>query len=701
MLLKELREDTLLRYFDLEKPTFIFTDAHKTGLGATLAQGDSIANAQPVAFASRTTNHAETRYPQLDLEAMSIDFGMRRFRNYILGSPTPVTVVTDHKPLLPVFNGSRPGSIRTERIKMRHQDVRYQVVYQKGSQNRTDYISRHAKPLTKLPLNEQTEATDLNNLLYTLHTTPIIDRITLAKISSETAKDETLSNLRTIVEKGQTFIPKSANESLSRFQPILPQITVTGNGILLKDERMILPKSLHLEAIKLAHQGSHTGQSGIQRRLRYHFFFHDMNKFVEQFVTTCPDCQIFTDKKTSEPIQPHTVPSKCWSDVSVDLFGPMPSSKHVVVVQDMASRFPAAKIVTSTKADKVIPAIADIYDAYGNPDTQLADNGPPFNSNAMKDFATKRGIELRNTPPLHPASNPVETFMKPLGKAMKIATHNKSSAKTALTQLLNNYRSTPHPATSIPPASMLFRDPPNTAFPRVGVDTKSIERAQNTDKLKKVQRQQHINSSKYKSKTTINEGEWVLIRNFNKSSKFDPIFQQEPCKVISVENPWVKLERNGTIYRRHLDDIKPCVHMQKQLHVAPKQNKAITEADVIQMWQRKLQLCLPDEENYVAQKFTSNRQPQPIPYNPQPNQQRYQHHEVHQKEQRGQKKLRRSERQQHKQQQRQEHQQQQRQKQLQQRRPEIETAANGATNNCTTVSDNVQMQQRNLENQPT
>ena len=198
---------------------------------------------------------------------------------------------------------------------MRHQDVRYQVVYQRGSQNRTDYISRHAKPLNKLPLSEQTEATDLNNLLYTLHTTPIVDRITLARIASETAKDETLISLRNIVEKGQTFIPKSASESLLKFQPILSQITVTGNGILLKDERMILPKSLHLEAIKLAHQGSHTGQSGIQRRLRYHFFFHDMNKAVEHFVTTCPDCLIFSDKKTSEPIRPHTVPKKCWSDV--------------------------------------------------------------------------------------------------------------------------------------------------------------------------------------------------------------------------------------------------------------------------------------------------------------------------------------------------------------------------------------------------
>ena len=74
----------------------------------------------------------------------------------------------------------------------------------------------------------------------------------------------------------------------------------------------------------------------------------------------------------------------------------------------MASRFPAAKIVTSTKAEKVIPAIAEIYDAYGNPESQLSDNGPPFKSKAMEEFAGKRDIKLKNIPPLHPSANPVE-----------------------------------------------------------------------------------------------------------------------------------------------------------------------------------------------------------------------------------------------------------------------------------------------------
>ena len=64
----------------------------------------------------------------------------------------------------------------------------------------------------------------------------------------------------------------------------------------------------------------------------------------------------------------------------------MPSSNHIVVVQDLASQYPAAKIVSSTKASKVLPTHVDINDAYGNPETQLSDNGQPFNSAAMDQF---------------------------------------------------------------------------------------------------------------------------------------------------------------------------------------------------------------------------------------------------------------------------------------------------------------------------
>jgi hypothetical protein len=94
-----------------------------TGLGAVLAQGNSVRKAKPVAFASRTTSQAEAIYPQLDLEAMSLDFGLRRFRNYLVGGPQTIYVVMHHKPLCSIFNKNQKGSIRTDRIKLRHQDV--------------------------------------------------------------------------------------------------------------------------------------------------------------------------------------------------------------------------------------------------------------------------------------------------------------------------------------------------------------------------------------------------------------------------------------------------------------------------------------------------------------------------------------------------------------------------------------------------
>ena len=149
-LLKSFKADALLQYFDINKKTFVITDGHRTGLGAMLAQGDTLSEARPVALASRTTSEAEKRYPQIDLEAMSVDFALRRFRKYLVGSPTDIIVVTDHKPLLPILDGRRSGSIRTESIKFNHQDIPYKLVYQKGRVNQSDYLSRKAKNLNLL-----------------------------------------------------------------------------------------------------------------------------------------------------------------------------------------------------------------------------------------------------------------------------------------------------------------------------------------------------------------------------------------------------------------------------------------------------------------------------------------------------------------------------------------------------------------------
>ena len=318
----------------------------------------------------------------------------------------------------------------------------------------------------------------------------------IGAIAQATSEDQTLQKIAALIKKGQTWIPKTETAEVQRFRPILPQLTVTGNGIILKDERIILPTKLQEKAIQIAHKGAHPGQEGLKRRLRYHFFFHGMDKKVEEFVKSCSDCNVFVDKKTKEPIKPHRVPEKCWETVAVDLFGPMSSSKHVVVVQDLASRYPAAKLVTSTKADKVIPALTEIYETYGNPDVQISDNGPPFN-----------------------------------------------------------------PATNLPPAAMIFRHGQRLDFPRRHATDEEMSRAREAEQKKKMENESKVNGSKYRKKSHFIIGDNVLIRNYNKSRKFDTLFLQEAFKIIDMNREGnivtVQQEGSGLTLCRHPDDLKP------------------------------------------------------------------------------------------------------------------------------------------------
>jgi hypothetical protein len=84
---EEFSKDILLRHFDPELETEIHVDAHRSGLSAILIQVDRKGEKNMVGVASRATTAVEARYPQIDLESLAVDFGLRRYRFYIAGGP--------------------------------------------------------------------------------------------------------------------------------------------------------------------------------------------------------------------------------------------------------------------------------------------------------------------------------------------------------------------------------------------------------------------------------------------------------------------------------------------------------------------------------------------------------------------------------------------------------------------------------------
>ena len=74
------------------------------------------------------------------------------------------------------------------------------MLFQRGKQTQADFLSRKATPFyQKLPKEQQTEADDLQKLLYILHTTPIMDHIGLGNIAKATMDDPVLSQIQVLL----------------------------------------------------------------------------------------------------------------------------------------------------------------------------------------------------------------------------------------------------------------------------------------------------------------------------------------------------------------------------------------------------------------------------------------------------------------------------------------------------------------------
>ena len=56
-----LSNNTLLKNFQPDTPTYIYVDAHKSELSVTLLQGQTLTIASPVAFLSTATSEVESR----------------------------------------------------------------------------------------------------------------------------------------------------------------------------------------------------------------------------------------------------------------------------------------------------------------------------------------------------------------------------------------------------------------------------------------------------------------------------------------------------------------------------------------------------------------------------------------------------------------------------------------------------------------
>ena len=96
-----LTNNTVLAHFDPSCPVGISCDAWESGVGAVLFYRYKDKSERPIANASKTLTDAQKRYPQIQKEALSIIFALKKYHQFLYGRP--FVLVTDHKPLISMF----------------------------------------------------------------------------------------------------------------------------------------------------------------------------------------------------------------------------------------------------------------------------------------------------------------------------------------------------------------------------------------------------------------------------------------------------------------------------------------------------------------------------------------------------------------------------------------------------------------------
>ena len=544
LLKSALSSETTLGYFNPTKPTTIFVDGSPIGLGAVLTQENTTTKEMtPIQYASCPLTPTQARYPQIDREALSIYWAIKRFHLFVYG--TDFKVITDHKPLVTLFNNpySKPTA-RIERWLLDLQQYRFTVEYRPGISNPADYPSRH--PVGEYQNYE--DETEEHVAFITKNAVP--KAITLFEIESAVAKDPTLQAVMSAVRSGRWHKapPNVSVSELSRYEQIKEQLTCT-ETVLLKSDRLVVPASLQERIVDIAHEG-HLGIVKTKALLREKVWFPCMDKMVENKVKACLPCQIVTLVYTTEPLQMSVLPDNPFDEISID-FAHVSGETLLLVIDDY-SRFPFVEPVSSTSASAVIPKLDQLFATFGTPRIVKSDNGPPFNSDEFATFAQVLGFRHRKVTPLWPRANgEVERFVKTLKKSIKAAKTEGKNWRKVLQSFLRNYRTTPHATTGTAPSVLLMKRAVRNKIPQADSADPVSEIIRKHDSLQKMKIKSYADNKHHVKPCNISPGDSVLVKRPFNMIKGSTVYNPDPMTVVQCKGSMITAKDENTTVTRN------------------------------------------------------------------------------------------------------------------------------------------------------
>ncbi|XP_057692513.1 uncharacterized protein K02A2.6-like [Corythoichthys intestinalis] len=521
----------VLTHFNPSYPIQLACDASPYGVGAVISHVFPNGDERPIAFASRTLNKAESNYAQLEREALSIIFGVRKFHQYLYGRK--FTLLTDHRPLTTIL-GPHTGipslaAARLQRWALLLSAHSYDIKYRKSDLHcNADGLSRLPLPVTK----HEPTSVDIFYFRNVEHAP-----ISASQVKRATRNDPDLSVVMDMVIKGQT---KCDNAALKPFLDRRWELSVQ-SGCLLWGRRVIVPQSLRAKMLAQLHAG-HSGIVKMKEMARSYFWWPGLDKQIEETVKTCSSCQKIRNNPPAAPLHPWDFPQDPWHRIHIDFAGPFENRMFLVAV-DAHSKWPEVAIMKSTTSEKAIEKLGEMFSRFGAPAQLVSDNGPQFVSKEMGEFLQANGVQHIKSAPYHPATNGLaERFVQTLKHALK-ASQGQSTLHQRLHEFLLKYRTSVHATTKVSPASLMF-------FREIRTGMDLLKPPTLSEIVQMDQRKQVKYRDLHSKNRVFAPGDSVMARSYQSKEKW------APATIIAQTGPVsYTVQTADGVWRRHVDQL--------------------------------------------------------------------------------------------------------------------------------------------------
>ena len=550
-----LSKSEALAHFDPTLPLQLACDASPYGVGAVVSHIMPSGEERPIAFASRTLSKAESSYAQIEREALSIVFGVKKFHQYLFGRK--FTLLTDHRPLTSIF-GPHTGipslaASRMQRWALLLSAHQYDIKYRWSDQHQNaDGLSRLPLPVTH---TEPTQA----EIFYFKEVTAA--PVTSTHVKRHTRTDPVLSEVLDIITHGR------GGEMTPSLKPYLMrqnELSVQ-SGCLMWGYRVIIPPPLREKVLAELHTG-HCGVVRMKEIARSYFWWPGLDAAIEEKAKSCSTCQKLRNLPQLAPLHLWDWPEEPWQRIHIDFAGPLENHMFLVVV-NAHSKWPEVAIMKSTSSERTIEELRCIFSRFGLPQQLVSDNGPQLVSEDFKTFMEENGIQHIKSAPYHPATNGLaERFVQTMKQALK-SSQGTQSLNRRLSAFLLSYRNTPHATTKVSPASSMLKRQLRTRLDLLRPHkTKEVVHLQ--------QRAQMERRSKAKFRR-FTAGDKVLTRNYAGGVKWIP------ATVVAKTGPvsYTVETSDHLIWRRHIDQL---LHTSGSCNDSPQPTSFVPELEAYQ-----------------------------------------------------------------------------------------------------------------------